>query len=107
MKKVRKHKSFLSLLSDTSPKQRKALVKTMCKGQLQSICEIALNLLNGSIPIPPHIKKKLAPFKSLIRHVADRSVSLAKKKNFLNMNRNSSIISKVLGHLVPTLLNSI
>ena len=105
--KIKKHKSFLHLMSNTSPKQRKALIKTMCQGQLEGICEVMLNLLNGVIPVPPNIKKKLEPYKPVIRLLADRAISLARKRNFLGVNNGGSTVGKVLNYLLPKVLDSI
>jgi hypothetical protein len=63
----KKNKSFIHLVSTTNPKQRKVLVNSMCNGQLRYICEIMLNLLKGTFVLPDNIKKKVEPFRSLIR----------------------------------------
>jgi hypothetical protein len=95
----KKNKSFIHLVSSTNPKQRKVLVNSMCNGQLKYICEIMINFLKGTFVLPDNIKKKVEPFRSLIRLLADKGISLARKKNFLGVRSNTSTVGKVLNYL--------
>lgn len=95
----KKNKSFIHLVSSSNPRQRKVLVNTMCKGQMKYICEIMINLLKGTFVLPDSIKKKVEPFRSLIRLLADKSISLARKKDFLGAGSNTSTVGKVLNYL--------
>ena len=97
---------FLQLVTSTQPKQRHALLKTMCHDQLKYICEIMLNFLKETFQIPTHIKRKLAPYKSLIRFLADKAVSWARKKNFLGINNNHSVLGRILKHLLKYIENN-
>jgi hypothetical protein len=75
---------FLRLLLETKSKiQRKALLDTIDKQQLQALVEIAHNLLQGVIHVTAHNKKKLVAHKKFIRLLGDPKIGLTVKKEAL------------------------
>ena len=48
------------------------------------LCECALNVLNGNIPLKPADKKKLKKYKQNLRSLVNRKFSVQKKKKTLN-----------------------
>ena len=67
---------LLRVLARSSPKQRKAIIKTCHVDLIKCLAEISLNVLQGVVPINPSQKKKLKRFRSLLRALADKKVSI-------------------------------
>ena len=81
---VKKNADFLKLmLSTPSRVQRASLLKTVTPDQLLALGTIATNLLQGSIPFTPSYKKKLKRHRAAIRIIADKKVSVKKRKQVL------------------------
>ena len=93
---------LLRVLARSSPKQRKAILQTCHVDLIKCLAEISLNVLQGVVPINPSQKKKLKRFKSLLRALADRKVSLKQKKAKLQQSGGS-----LLGLLLPPVLSAL
>jgi len=97
MKRIKKHVHLLHILSKASPQQRKAILNTTSTDQLKSICEICTNLLRGNIP---GVKvQKLAPYKKVIRKLADKKRGLSSKRKILTQQTGG-----FLSMIIPTVL---
>lgn len=81
--RVKHNLDLLRVLARSSPKQRKAILKTCHVDLIKCLAEISLNVLQGVVPINKTQKKKLRRFKSLLRSLADKKVSLKRKKEQL------------------------
>jgi len=84
---VRSHLPFLQLLCRSSAKQRKVLVETITNDQLRVLCEIALNVYRGTIPVRPQYVRKLRPYKTILNTIIDRRVRKKLKIAVLLKNR--------------------
>ena len=93
---------LLRVLARSSPKQRKAIIKTCHVDLIKCLAEISLNVLQGVVPINPSQKKKLKRFRSLLRVLADKKVSIKTKKQKLEQSRGS-----LLGLLIPPVLSAL
>lgn len=80
MASTERHLRFIDLCP---PSLRKDLLKRLPAPAVKAVCECALNTLKGNVPLTPHQKKKLRAHKQLLRRLADRRVSLFKKKKIL------------------------
>ena len=95
---IRKHFDYIRLLITTASRtQRKALLKTITNDQLKAVVEIVVNLLNKVIPISPRDKSKLKSNRRFIRQIADRAITLKKKKDLILRQ----------GGIIVLLLNSV
>ena len=94
-----KYEPFLQMIANAKLKQRKAIINTMDKDQLCFICEVALNVLAGNLPISDNIKKQLLPHKSFLRQLANRKISNRFKKKLLNQSTH------IFQYLLPLLKN--
>ena len=98
-----KHNSdLLRVLAHSSPKQRKAILKTCHVDLIKCLAEISLNVLQGVVPINTIQKKKLQRYKSLLRSLADKKVSLKRKKEQLNQSGGN-----LLTFLLPPVLSAL
>ena len=83
MKRIRSIYHTLHVLKAADPKLRSAIIEKCNQETLKSICECALNALRGNIPLSVCSKRKMRTYKNSIRKVADKSVSLSAKRNFI------------------------
>ena len=72
---------YLQVLVKSKPKLRKLLIEHGPVSLITSICECALNLLKGVIPLTPRQKRRLARYKTHLRGLA--------AKKYLERERNS------------------
>jgi hypothetical protein len=97
---------YLHVLIKSKPKLRKLLIEHGPPSLITSICECALNLLKGVIPLTPGQKRRLARYKAHLRGLANKKVSRKKKKQLLNQKGGNLIkallppVLSVLGSLL-------
>ena len=100
--RMRHNADLLRVLARASKKQRKAILETCHIDLVKCLAEISLNVLEGVVPISPTQKKKLKRYKSLLRSLADKKVSLKKKKTKLNQSGGN-----LLTLLLPPVLSAL
>ena len=86
---------FLQILAKANPKLRKILIKKVPESVITAICECCLNTLKGVIRLTPRQKRRLAPYKTQLRALANRKVSRKCKKTYL-MQRGGALLPFVL-----------
>ena len=64
-------------------KKKSAFLKKCPNSVIKGICECAVNLLRGNIPITKQKKNKLVSYKRTLRRLGDRKVPLFKKRRLL------------------------
>ncbi len=103
MSKVTKqNRSFLTFLLETqSSVQKKLLLQNITPPQLKALTEIIYNLLHSDITLSKDKLTKLKKYKSALRSLADKSVSVKQKKNILQ--RSIPAITLVLQFVSPLL----
>lgn len=79
MSKVLSNQEFLRYLCNCKSKQQKLIIKNATKDQINAICEIILNILNGNLKINELQFKKFSSKKSVLRQIVNKN-SLKKKK---------------------------
>ena len=84
--RVAKNKHFLDALQQVEEKHRKKLIKGATTEQINTISEVALNILQGNIPLKEHHKKKLNQHKKSLRGLASKGVSVKKRKKIINQH---------------------
>lgn len=105
MKRIKKHVHLLHILSKASPQQRKAILNTTSADQLKSICEICQNLLRGNIS---GLKlQKLAPYKKVIRKLADKKIGLSSKRKILTQQTGGGILSMIIPAVLKLLSDNV
>ena len=83
-KRLQDNQPFLQLLARSSAKRRKALVKQATKEELAALFEICFNILRGNLPLSTHMHKKLERERQTLRTLADKKISLKRKKKVIN-----------------------
>lgn len=99
MKNIKRQYHFLQLLARSHPKQKNALLKSANNAQIESICEICLNILNGNIPANV---TKLKKYKNLLRMLSKKTCSLQKKKKML-INQSGGFLPIIAPALISAL----
>ena len=94
---VTKAKNTLILLANAKPKAAKNHV-------IRAISEIALNCLNGVLPLTPAQKRKLKRFKKPMRDLNAPQTKLAAKRKIV---QRGGFVSALLGVGVPLLIKGI
>lgn len=67
MSSVEKNKDFLQFLVSSGNKNRKHIIQSATRKQINSICEIVLNILKGHLPINDDLKSSLVIKKRKLR----------------------------------------
>lgn len=79
----KKDVSHLRILNACSPPLRKDLLKKFPKSIINCISECCLNTLKGNVPLNLKQKKTLSRHKHTLRLLADKKISIHKKRNVL------------------------
>lgn len=93
---------FLRVLAKAKPNLRRAILKCCHSELIKVICEVTLNVLHGVVPLNSQQERKLKRYKKILRALADRSLSLKKKKEHLNQTGGS-----FLPALLPPVLSAL
>ena len=86
---------YLQILAKAKPKLRKILIENVPESVITAIYESCLNTLKGVIPLTPRQKRRLAPYNTQLRALANRKVSRKRKKTYLTQ-RGGALLPFVL-----------
>lgn len=78
-----KHLSMLKFLQTANLKQQKFVIKHLSDIQLKIVSELALNLLQGTIPLTDEEKRFLKKYAKLLRKLANKDVPKKKKLSII------------------------
>lgn len=87
---------LLHALCHLDKEQRAALLRTIDRDGVRTICECALNTLNGVVPLKKSEQSRLAKHKKVLRHLVKKTGCWKSKKRV--------IVQKGSGFLLPLLL---
>jgi hypothetical protein len=94
--RVKDHTSVLRRLVSCSKQKRKQILLNADAELIKTISEIALNTLNSNVELSDDQFKKLCRHKNTLRDLADKRVSVKKKKK--------KILRQAGGFLLPLLI---
>lgn len=95
-----RHVHLLHVLSNATPQQRKAILRSASIDQIKSICEICKNLLSGNIrSVNP---KKLISYKKIIRKLADKKIPISSKRKLIT-NQTGGFLPLILPAVISLL----
>jgi len=84
MDRLKPHETFLCEVVNTKVKKEEvALVKKAKQSQLDIICEVLLNILNGVIPLPDQFLKKAKKYKTVLRKLTKKCLKKLFQKKML------------------------
>jgi hypothetical protein len=99
---VKRQAPQLKTLCSCQPKDRRVLLKHADPELVRVICECALNVLEGNIPISSRDKKRLLRNKNLLRRLAGNRDSLPQKKRLIVQSGGSFLLA-----LLPAVISLI
>lgn len=91
-------------------KSKKKILKHCPNCTIKYLCECALNLLQGNVPLTKSQKRKLTPYKQSVRKLANKKVPLYKKRKLLQSQRGEGLLSILLPaaiSVITTLINGV
>ena len=94
---------YLHVLSSCNVNQRQALLKNADSKVVKTICECALNVINGNVPLTPNQKRKLSPHKKTLRSLAAPNKSNAARKRLLI--QRGGFVGLLLKTILPVISN--
>lgn len=98
--RVRKQVSLLRLLSKAKPKTACAIIKAGDKQLMDALCECALNILKGVVPLSSRQRGRLQKYKHHLRALAKKTLSSQKKKALLQKGGFlGALLNPILGVL--------
>ena len=100
MKRIQSNEHSLHVLKDARPILRRAILANSDKKLTNSVGECALNVLHGNVKLSKCAKRKLRKFRRQLRTVADRHVSLARKKKVIIQSGGFIVL---LSAVLPTI----
>jgi hypothetical protein len=86
--RMKNRKLYLKTLLKCSPCERKSHVLHDRDSNIKFICECALNVLKGNIPITPSQKRALARYKDSLRKLANKRSKIKYKRSLLSQTGN-------------------
>ncbi len=99
MKHLRKHVPYLTLLGSAHPAQKKVLIQSASRDQINTLSEILKNLLGSVLPITSQHRRQLRKYRKIILKITDRHTSL-KIKNRLLLEP-VSLVTTIFKPLLP------
>ena len=99
--RLKEHSNILKHLYNLNQERRNKWIKRhLDKDLILCLCECCKNLLVGNIPISQKKKKELAKSKKEIRQLANKEISIKKKKKII---QQGGFLSTLLGPIVSVL----
>lgn len=98
--------ALLKALLKLKPQQRLAILKSADKELVRCLCECALNVIKGKVPVNSGHKKKLSPYKQLLRKLVLKKGSWKNKKKIL-LQKGGNFIPLILGPILSTVLSAV
>lgn len=115
-------KPYLQVLAHSSPRVQKAILKNGDKDLILSLCDLALNIINGNIEMNSQSLDRLRKHKTLLRDLAypckgrhqtgrgGPSVEWKRKKEYLVQRGSgaflSALITSALGGLIGKVIGN-
>jgi hypothetical protein len=92
---------FFKFLSQANTKQRKVILSTLTKEQLDVLSEVAPSIYKGVFPNKHKYVKVLKPYKSLIWQIGSKSIENSQKMKLLIKKQNiiQLLLQPVLDYL--------
>ena len=96
--RIRKNLTHLKKLLKSSPLQRRIILQTASDELILTLCEVALNILCGTIPLTNGQYRKLEK-KNIIKLIADKKIGVLKKRQ--TINQQGGFILPLLSVAIP------
>ena len=81
--RIQKKSAFLRKLYKCSQQERIKQLKAASPAQIKSVCECALNVLNGNVPVHGRLLHTLKPHNSVLKRISYGKGSIQSKRRLL------------------------
>ena len=99
-RRIKNNAETLTFLGRAKPNTAKAIIKTADCGLVNSLCECALNILHGNVPLSTKHRKRLMKHKDHMRVLVKGNISNQKKKQILQKGGFlSALLPPIIGIL--------
>ena len=105
MERMRRNAPQIERLYRATPAARRVILKNASTDLMNALCEIALNVLKGTIPLSTKQYAQLRKKKSNVRLIADKRINITKKKKKLVNQKGNGFLIPLLAAAVPFLTN--
>jgi len=108
-KRLKNNISYIDVLARAKPCQRKAILHTADYDLIVCLCECALNILNGNVPLKSHDREKLEKYKTHLRELASEKTSNSKRRKILVQKGGfvPALLAPILGVAGQLLIDAI
>lgn len=97
--RMQRNLALLEMLYKSTPRMRKVIVSNAGADFISALCEIALNVLSGNIPLTEQQYSQLKKKKSVVRIVADKRIKILRKRK--TINQSGGFLLPLLGAAIP------
>ena len=102
--RLRRHASVLQTLASAKPPLQKAIIKNASNDLVNCLCECALNILKGHVPLKSRQKKLLCRHKQVLRSLAKKNISVPRKRKLIQKGGFlGALIGPLLGAVIPAI----
>lgn len=106
--RLQRNITYLDVLAKTKPSTRTAIIENADKDLIICLCECALNILNGNIPLDRDQFNKLLKHKEQIRLLASKKLKHADRKEIIqNGGFLPALLAPILGIAGQLLVDAI
>lgn len=103
--RIKRNWPLLKALFEGNARQKRAILQTASGELINTICELALNVLKGNIPLTGSQLKKIRKQKVGIKLFANKKTSIKKKRKVLN--QKGGFLLPLLSVAIPFLTSLI
>jgi hypothetical protein len=102
----RMNPNFLRRFKKCSTKERKKYLNDASASEITSLCECALNISNGNIPLSSKHLKKLKPHRKLLHEISFGKGTIRRKKALLSQKGKglltalATVVLPLIGSLI-------
>lgn len=104
-KRIRRNLPLLKMIFKAPASQRKVILESASTDLILSLCEIALNLRRGNIPLTESQLRKVKRQKAKIIYMSRKNTSVARKRK--TINQSGGFLLPLLSVAVPFLTSLI
>lgn len=102
--RVRRHEAVLRVLAKAKPRLVREIIRPAKRDLIDTICECALNVTHGNLPISAAHKKKLKRYVRAMRYLSKKKIGpLRKRKEII---QTGGFVGALLAAIIPSLLTT-
>lgn len=102
--RLKRQCALIKHLNESNSKERKKIVEVVGKEFINTCRDCCLNILQGSVELPPQSLKKLRRHKAIIRGVADKKTNHKRARKLLLKGGFLNLLIPILAGVANSLL---